>query len=62
MKSHITKEDIDNILEMFENQYQWDKKNAKECGWSERDLTMIAEGLYQATECLRRYFLFEYLE
>lgn len=40
------------LTQKFEDTYQWDKKNSKQCGWDDRDLTMIAEGLRQASQCI----------
>lgn len=55
----INSETLKLIDSKFEEIYQWDKKNAKECKWNERDLAMIAEGLAQAKYCLCEMFLLE---
>ncbi len=44
--------DISNFTYRLDEVYKDDKQHKEDCGWDERDLIMIAEGMLQATQTL----------
>lgn len=44
--------DIDEFKALVDKEFKWDKAHKEECGWNDRDIAMIAEGMLEATNKL----------
>lgn len=44
--------DINEFRSLLDEEFKWDKAHKEECGWTDHDLTMIAEGMKEATDKL----------
>lgn len=46
--------DIKDFIARLDKEFKWDKAHKSECGWDDHDITMIAEGMLQATEIINK--------
>lgn len=54
--------DTKDFATRLDKEFKWDKAHKNECGWDDHDITMIAEGMLQATQVINKMQLEAYME
>lgn len=48
--------DINEFKSLLDEEFKWDRAHKEECGWDDRDIVMIAEGMLEATNTLIKMY------
>lgn len=54
--------DTKDFTTRLDKEFKWDKAHKKECGWDDHDITVLAEGMLQATQVINKMQLEAHME